>query len=149
MSEVETREVIVEGTPRSHQGGRHGVQQWKELVIGAATAQLGDETYSIQEVDVAVQVLQFCPEWGVDGDLDNIAKPILDALCESHRVLFNNNQVKELLLRRIEWKRRSISLVENATPRLAARLDRAVRGEEVGDFVHIWVTTDLSLERLP
>ena len=146
---METREVIVEGTPRSFQGRGPGVTRWKKAVTEAATTQLGDETYSIQVHDVSVQILHFCPEWGAEGDLDNIAKPILDALCDSHRVLFNDSQVKELLLRRIEWDRSGIFRLENATRRLAARLDRAVRGEDVGDFVYIGVTTEMSLERLP
>ena len=115
----------------------------------AVTRQIDENHSSIQYVDVAVQVLHFCPEWGAEGDLDNIAKPILDALCDSHRVLFNDNQVKELLLRRIEWERNRISRVENATPALAARLDGAVRGDGPGEFVYIRVTTELSLERLP
>lgn len=86
---------------------------------------------------------------GAAGDLDNIAKPILDALCESHRVLFNDNQVKELLLRRIEWETRNVKRIDNATVRLAERLDQAVQGRQPGDFVYVSVTTERSLGRLP
>jgi hypothetical protein len=89
-------------------------------------------------------------EWGdTDGDLDNIAKPILDALCESGRVIFNDNQIKEILLRRIEWKRLNIVRIDGATPRLAAQLDRAIQGDGPLEFVYIRVTTQFSLESLP
>lgn len=145
----ETRELLVEGTPRSLQATTRGRARWKQQIVDTARDQLGDETHSIQFVDVAVAILHFCPEWGAEGDLDNIAKPILDGLCDSARVLFNDNQVKELLLRRIEWKRRGLDRVENASPLLAGRLDRAVRGDAEADFVYIRVTTELSLEKLP
>jgi Holliday junction resolvase RusA-like endonuclease len=146
---IETREVVVEGTPRSLQASARGLQAWRREIIDTITREAPDGE-SIQFVDVAVQILHVCPTWGpTDGDLDNIAKPILDALCGSHRILFNDNQVKELLLRRIEWKRRDITRIDRASPRLAECLDRAIQGEGPEEFVYVWVTSALSLERLP
>lgn len=145
----ETRELIVEGTPRSLQATTRGRNQWKTQVVESAQSHYDDDTTSIQFVDVAVAILHFCPEWGAEGDLDNIAKPILDGLCDSTRVLFDDSQVKELLLRRIQWSRPGLERVENASPLLARRLAQALRGDATGDFVYIRVTTELALEKMP
>lgn len=145
-----TRELIVEGTPRSLQAKRTGLEQWKRHVVQAAQRTIPEDEGSIQWDDVAVQILHFCHEWGdTSGDLDNIAKPILDALCDCGRVLFNDNQVKEILLRRIEWRRLELLTIEGATACLADQLDRAVRGDGPPEFVYIFVTTHLALESLP
>lgn len=148
--EFQTRELVVEGTPRSLQGSGTGLRAWRQHIIGTVHREIPVDMGPIEWEDVAVRLFHFCPEWGDnDGDLDNIAKPILDALCESRRVLFNDNQVKEILLRRIEWKRRNILTIDGATPRLAVQLDRAIRGDGPQEFVYIWVTTQFSLESLP
>jgi hypothetical protein len=148
MSEL--RELIVEGTPRSLQGSGRGITAWKKVVMSAASQQLAHFDLSIQFVDVGVRIVHFTHDWGAnDGDLDNIAKPILDALRDSPGAFFNDNQVKELLLRRIEWGSKNISNVENASPTLAQRLEAAVTGAEPRDFVYIAITTALALERLP
>lgn len=147
---TETREIIIEGTPRSLQGSGRGLSAWRRAIVAAAQHDYSEDALSIQYVDVAVQIFHICPTWGLtEGDLDNIAKPILDALCDSHRIIFNDNQVKEILLRRIEWRRRGISRIERATPRLADWIDRAIRGDGPDEFVYIWVTTEFSLEKLP
>lgn len=146
---LETREIIVAGTPRSLQCKR-GLGAWRAQVVDAARRQIPDESSSIQWADVAVQILHFCESWGdTDGDLDNIAKPILDALCDSQRVIFNDSQVKEILLRRVEWRRNKIHRIERASPKLTERLDRALRRDDPDDFVYIFVTTEFSLEHLP
>lgn len=78
----EVREVIVRGTPRSLQSSRKGRAAWKREVERAAIDQHGDDTISIQWTDVAVMILHLCPSWEgttPTGDLDNLAKPILDA----------------------------------------------------------------------
>jgi Holliday junction resolvase RusA-like endonuclease len=146
----ETRELAVAGTPRSLQGSARGREAWKKVIVDAAQAQTTAETFSIQFVDVAVQILHFCPEWGdTAGDLDNIAKPILDALVDSRRILFNDNQVKEILLRRIEWRRRGLTSIQRATPLLSEWVDKATRGEGPTEFVYVFITTTLELEALP
>lgn len=135
--------------PRSLQSKR-GLPAWKGTIQDAVREQIPEDIAAIQWDDVAVQIFHFCESWGdTEGDLDNIAKPILDALCDSRRVIFNDNQVKEILLRRIEWERRGIQRIESATPVLAERFDRALRRVDPGDFVYIFVTTWFSLERLP
>jgi hypothetical protein len=63
--------------------------------------------------------------------------------------MFNDNQVKELLLRRIEWKAKNVAFIENATERLSASVERAIRSEGPAEFVYIRVTTELALEKLP
>lgn len=146
----ETREIFVPGIPRSQQTSSSGKAEWKRLVIRHVHEDVDASAEAIQWSDVAVQILHFCPEWNeTDGDLDNIAKPILDALCESRRVPFDDNQVKELLLRRIEWRRRNIAAIENASERLKAWVDAARQREGPENFVYIRVTTELNLERLP
>jgi Holliday junction resolvase RusA-like endonuclease len=150
-TEIQTRELIVVGTPRSLQAkSRQNLQEWKRYVSDTARRDLSEDEGAIQWADVAVQILHFCPEWGdTEGDLDNIAKPILDALCDSGRVIFNDNQVKEILLRRVEWKRLEIVRIDGATQLLAEKLDRALQGDGPAEFIYIGVTTRLLLESLP
>ena len=54
-----------------------------------------------------------------------------------------------LLACRIEWQRLNVVALENASVRLSEWLDAATRGEGPPEFVHIRVTTELALEKLP
>ncbi|MBS2032010.1 MAG: RusA family crossover junction endodeoxyribonuclease [Deltaproteobacteria bacterium] len=138
------------GTPRSLQAAPRGRDAWKKQVIEAAKRDIDSETESIQFVDLSIRIVHLCEDWGdTDGDLDNIAKPILDALCDSRKVLFNDNQVKDIHLRRIEWKKNDIARIERATERLADALDMALSGDGPAEFVYIFVTSEFSPEVLP
>jgi hypothetical protein len=71
-------ELIVYGTPPSHQGHRRSnVRGWINLVSESARASIRPEDRH-EFVKVSVSIIHFC--FGGAGDLDNIAKPILDGL---------------------------------------------------------------------
>ena len=102
----------------------------------------------IDFVDVWVRIAHYCFDWSDNsGDLDNIAKPILDAMCGI--AIFNDNQVKELLLRRTDLRQHQLTAIVGATPLLATRLDKAIAAPD-GDpgFVYIAVGTRIEHGRL-
>jgi hypothetical protein len=140
-------ELIVEGTPRSLQGSRAGIADWKEVVRAAADVAYPDRDVRIDYVDVSARILHFCFDWGDNaGDLDNIAKPILDAIAGV--VFFNDNQVTEVLLRRTDLERHDLTEIEGASPLLAERIERALQDEDPLGFVYIAVSTEVDHRRL-
>ena len=134
-------EFIVEGTPRSMQASSRGREDWKGAVQSAARDAIV-EAERIEFVDVSSRIFHFCFDWGDNsGDLDNIAKPILDAI--SGVIFFNDNQVTELVLGRTDLRRHEIFEIEGASPLLADRIDRAiVSGDGLG-FVYVSVDTEV------
>ena len=140
-------EFIVEGTPRSLQASPKGKREWMEAVRAAAYEAIG-EGDRINSVDVSARIFHFCFDWGNNsGDLDNIAKPILDAAAGV--AFFNDNQVTQVVLRRTDLYRHEISEVSGATPLLAERLERAIKSGDGLGFVYIAVDTHVDHERLP
>lgn len=75
-------EVIVSGTPLSLQAkSRVNLMAWKDEVRARALErrlELHDQAF-LDEVPIAATILYFAAA-PVDGDIDNIVKPILDAL---------------------------------------------------------------------
>jgi hypothetical protein len=72
-------EVFIEGVPRAPRAGSAG--RWK-TAVGDAAQKRRQETYELGFLDdrpVAVTVYYF-PDGAMDGDIDNILKPIIDAL---------------------------------------------------------------------
>lgn len=134
-------EIIVEGTPRSLQGSRRGLTDWMAHVRAAAERAYPEREERLDFVDVSARILHFCFDWGdTDGDLDNIAKPILDALAGI--LFFNDSQIKELVLRRTDLQARALTTIDRATPLLAERIDRALRTSDGSGFVYVAVGTD-------
>jgi crossover junction endodeoxyribonuclease RusA len=132
-------EFIVEGTPRSLQGSSRGIDAWKEIVKEIARKATNDGETRVDFVDVSVRIFHYCFDWGYnDGDLDNIAKPILDAMCGV--AIFNDNQVRHLTLRRTDLDLHPLTRIEGATPLLADRLERTLSTKD--GFVYIAVERD-------
>lgn len=74
-------EVVVAGTPVSLQGSKGALHKWKGKVYSAAL-QRRDETCEMALLDgraLAVEIFYFS-DAPMAGDIDNIVKPILDAL---------------------------------------------------------------------
>lgn len=72
---------IVAETPRSVQARPKSVQRWMALVSAAARrriAEVIDQSW-LDERPLALSVYYFPPA-AMDGDIDNIIKPIMDAL---------------------------------------------------------------------
>jgi len=74
-------EVIVQGTPISLQGSRDSKERWKATVktAGQDRAHATDEIGFLYPTPVALTIF-YLPAAPMAGDVDNIVKPIMDAL---------------------------------------------------------------------
>ena len=115
---------IVAGIPRSSQAGRSR-RLWMAKVREAAVAAWSDDTPLDQPVSVVV--VYFFKQGGVD--VDNMVKPILDAL--KGVILSDDRQVSQVLARNTELV--ADSSITGADPDLA----RAIDGRT--DFVYVRV----------
>src|SRR5665213_2023042 len=101
-------ELVVPGIPVSLQSKNSARRlAWKEKVAEAARSVV-DESDLIMFEDLAVLIVHFCFDWD-EGDLDNIAKPILDGLVGP--VMTDDRQVTQLTLRRTELGREVVQLL--------------------------------------
>jgi crossover junction endodeoxyribonuclease RusA len=92
-------EFVVEGTPVSHQAKeRKSIEQWKSRIIEASRATL-PEGHFATDVPLSITLFYF-PAGSMEGDLDNIVKPILDAL-ERH-IYINDAQIRRILVQKFE-----------------------------------------------
>jgi crossover junction endodeoxyribonuclease RusA len=92
-------EFITEGTPVSFQAERReSIDQWKSRIVAASRAVLPAPHFATQR-PIAITLFYF-PAAEMQGDLDNIVKPILDAL-ERH-IYIDDRQVQRLLVQKFE-----------------------------------------------
>ena len=92
-------EFLVAGTPVSLSAKRReSVEQWKARVIDATRAVL-PEGHFATESPVAATLFYF-PAAEMAGDIDNIVKPVLDAL-GSH-IYLDDRQVHRVLVQKFE-----------------------------------------------
>jgi crossover junction endodeoxyribonuclease RusA len=92
-------EFLVEGTPVSLQAKRPESRiQWKERVKNASFSALPEGHWATAS-RVATSLYYF-PEATMEGDLDNIIKPILDAL--KQHVYIDDNQVERIVVQKFE-----------------------------------------------
>ena len=139
-------EFVVEGTPRSLQSSRDGLRQWVEVVRDAARVATSEDD-RFEFIDVGVFILHVCFDWdNTSGDLDNIAKPILDGL--KHVSFCDDHQVKELLLRRTDIVGTKVTAITGATPLLAGRVEQALQDEGKSGFVYVLIHSDVDHARL-
>ena len=102
MSEVPfPLELVVVGTPISAQASAKTRSNWQNTVKSAASRRLHELTdwYSYDERDVAVTILYFLSA-KMQGDIDNLVKPILDALVQT--VYPDDRCVERLLIQKFE-----------------------------------------------
>jgi len=138
------RELVVFGTPISLQSKRRR-QQWQERVSHAARDAVPDEDPYFEEVSVALVYFYF---GDTDLDVDNIAKPILDAMCGI--VFADGGWISELTVRKTQLDRKAGSHrveIQDPTPLLAGALDRALADRL--DMVYISVSSAPDHSRLP
>lgn len=92
-------EFLVHGTPVSLQAKRaESRAEWKARVKDASKIALPD-THFVSEERMAV-TLYYLPDQPMQGDIDNIVKPILDALC-SH-IYIDDAQVERVVVQKFE-----------------------------------------------
>lgn len=121
-------EFNVQGTPVSLQAKRADARsQWKERVKSASREVLPDGFFSTAE-PLSVTILYF-PDAQMQGDIDNIVKPILDALCR--HVYIDDHQVERIWVQKFEPGR--VFAFDNPSPRLTQAID----GEKPVVFVRL------------
>ncbi|QUS57982.1 RusA family crossover junction endodeoxyribonuclease [Pseudovibrio brasiliensis] len=92
-------EFLVKGTPVSLQAKRaEAREEWKEIVKAASTTAI-ETPHMVSDKILAVTIYYF-PEEAMQGDIDNIVKPILDAL--NRHIYFDDNQVERLVVQKFE-----------------------------------------------
>jgi crossover junction endodeoxyribonuclease RusA len=96
-------EFIVFGTPVSLQSKRtESREQWKAKVRDAGSTCLPQPYFSSSE-PMSISLF-FFPEGKMDGDIDNMAKLVLDACCR--HIYVDDAQVERLLLQKFEPHRK-------------------------------------------
>lgn len=92
-------EFIVEGTAISLQNkGRRSLREWQTRVKAASLSAL-PEAHLASDSPIAVTLYYF-PDATMRGDVDNIVKPILDAL--NGHIYRNDRQVERVLVQKFE-----------------------------------------------
>lgn len=91
-------EFLVYGTPLSHQGTGRSLGDWKDRVKDA-TRPLLEPGHWATEARVAVTIFHF-PEDQMAADVDNIVKPILDAM--NNHIYMDDKQVERVVVQKFE-----------------------------------------------
>lgn len=121
-------EFIVTGTPISSGASGRSRERWKHVVSAAAAAALPDE-HALVADSVKVTIIYFYVQ--TDLDLDNIIKPILDALIEV--VYVNDFQVTDISAAKRD--RTETLFLERASPIILEQL--ATTADNPQDFVYV------------
>jgi len=130
-------EFIVDGVPISAQAKRPAsVIAWKERVWLAASGELPEGHWAFRG-PVAVTILYFPPA-AMTGDVDNIVKPILDALRPG--IYLDDQQVARVWVQKFEPDgafafssptSRLVEALERRRPVVYIRVDTVVIAEEL------------------
>jgi hypothetical protein len=92
-------EFVVAGTPVSAQAtNRASIPRWQAQIVAASRSVL-PEGHFASASPMAVTLYYF-PSTPMQGDIDNIVKPILDAMCR--HIYLNDHQVERLLVQKFE-----------------------------------------------
>ena len=92
-------EFVVEGTAVSLQAKRReSIDRWKSRIVEASRPAL-PEGHFATEAPLAISLFYF-PDAEMQGDLDNIVKPILDAL--SRHIYMDDRQIERILVQKFE-----------------------------------------------
>jgi crossover junction endodeoxyribonuclease RusA len=92
-------EFVVAGTPVSLQAKRReSLDQWKGRIVEASRSVLPDSHFATD--DPLAITLYYFPDSEMQGDIDNIVKPILDAL--GRHIYMDDRQVQRVLVQKFE-----------------------------------------------
>lgn len=130
-------EFVVRGVPLSLQASAQSQRRWRAYVRAAAGARLPADHWAA-EGDLSVTIVFFSPGPSTI-DIDNMAKPILDAL--NRYLWIDDRQVLQLLCRKTDL--RLVPSFNNPSHELAAALDTG------GAFVYVKVASEIRHEELP
>jgi crossover junction endodeoxyribonuclease RusA len=92
-------EFVVEGTPVSLQTKRpESLREWKARIVEASKPVLPEGHFATE--DPLAVTLYYFPPARMQGDIDDIVKPILDAMCK--HIYMNDHQVERVLVQKFE-----------------------------------------------
>lgn len=92
-------EFLVRGTPVSLQAKRaRSREEWKARVTAASCAAIPSPHFASED-RLAITIF-YLPDEPMQGDIDNIVKPILDAL--SHHIYIDDRQVERVVVQKFE-----------------------------------------------
>ena len=94
-------EFVVLGTAVSLQGSGRSREAWKDRVKSAAQAELPEGAWAL--VDRVAVTIYYFPEGEMLGDIDNIVKPILDAV--SQFIYVDDQPVERVVVQKFEPER--------------------------------------------
>ena len=94
-------EFYIQGTPVSLQARARSKTNWKNRLKRVIRTKLPEQVWLLQE-PVRVELLLFL-DTEMQGDLDNILKPILDSL--EGEIIVNDRLVEEILIKKYEPER--------------------------------------------
>ena len=125
-------EFVVRGTAVSAQGSPQSRETWKEIVRTAARASLPEGSWLLTE-PLAVTIFLF-PVAVMQGDIDNRAKPILDAMV---RCVYSGDElIGRLVIQKFEPGRIFAFRNPSAALRTAMEATEPVVYVRVTDDVH-------------
>ena len=132
-------EFFVEGTPKSLQASAESKSVWMETVGKTANDRIREtvDWVFLDDRRVAVTIFYFAPD-GMEGDIDNIIKPILDGMENS--AYLNDRVVEKVLVQKFEPGVERV--FDDVSEQLAAALDAKA------PVVYVRVDTDLSWRRV-
>jgi crossover junction endodeoxyribonuclease RusA len=110
-------EFLLQAVPLSLQASSNSREAWKRD-IRTVVDQTLDPAGWAAETPVSVTIFYF-PDGPMVGDMDNIVKPILDALMP--RIYVDDSQVERVLVQKFESER--TFQIGNPTPKLAGAID--------------------------
>lgn len=123
-------EFVVTGAARSQQASASSKEAWRAHIQQSARSHLPEGCWATGET-VNVTIYYF-PDTEMDGDIDNIVKPLLDAM--SGPIYIDDRQVERILVQRVEPQRLGrIAVFSQPSALLAAAI------EAIGPRVYIKV----------
>jgi crossover junction endodeoxyribonuclease RusA len=129
-------EFCVVGTPVSAQGSARSKAAWRDEVRNACRPRLPADYFALTQ-PISVTMFHFS-EGSMSGDLDNVVKPVLDAM--KSLVYVDDSLVHRLLARRFD----QVSL--ETCPVVTETLEFALLGPR--PITYISCSADFSMDRL-
>jgi hypothetical protein len=132
-------EFIVRGVPVSLSGSSKGRKAWQKAVSDAAAAAWGHYPLDVAPLKAAIL---YCSDGASDLDVDNIAKPILDAL--NGLIYEDDRQVRQILIR--IWENMAFARMQGPSTILLRALKVI---HKYHDFVYVRISDELDLSEMP
>lgn len=138
-------EFYLAGTPISLQGRALSRERWKSQVADAGRQRVAEMAkWSYLEPEPLALTIYYFPIAPMGGDIDNIVKPIMDALIGI--AYLDDNSIERATVQKFEpavdWE------FSEPSEQLAAALDTATASENPTPVVYVHIANDLSWRRL-